>query len=274
MKKPPKRPLPGARRRNVGAAGFAAATIAGLSLVSGGLSAQGTGTTQPATTSSATAASGPHATKGQVVAQSLGDAPAVFPADGSCSVDGDRGDALLNDQKNRFRVPAAADINPGVKTPDDGFALPVPPGANGQQRSVWPHGDAGQIAAIEGTAATIEGFIVDVIAEKNGAGESSNCHSVADGRYDFHIFVADDKTKGKDEAMVVEMTPRWQSINKSWGANILAAKKEKPRVRVTGWLMFDEEHINMVGTARGTVWELHPVTKIEKQAANGSFAPL
>ena len=34
-------------------------------------------------------------------------------------------------------------------------------------------------------------------------------------------------------------------------------------VRVSGWLMFDPEHRNQLGTYRSTLWEIHPITKLE-----------
>jgi hypothetical protein len=36
-------------------------------------------------------------------------------------------------------------------------------------------------------------------------------------------------------------------------------------VRISGWLMYDSEHVNVIGTQRATVWEVHPITKIEVQ---------
>jgi hypothetical protein len=35
------------------------------------------------------------------------------------------------------------------------------------------------------------------------------------------------------------------------------------RVRLTGWLMLDSDHPDQIGKARGGLWEIHPVTKIE-----------
>ncbi len=37
------------------------------------------------------------------------------------------------------------------------------------------------------------------------------------------------------------------------------------QVRMSGWLMYDSEHVNVIGTERATVWEVHPITKIEVQ---------
>jgi hypothetical protein len=45
------------------------------------------------------------------------------------------------------------------------------------------------------------------------------------------------------------------------------------QVRVSGWLMYDSEHINVIGTQRATVWEVHPITKVEIQS-NGQWVDI
>ena len=34
-------------------------------------------------------------------------------------------------------------------------------------------------------------------------------------------------------------------------------------VRISGWLFFDSEHGHDLGKRRTTLWEIHPITKIE-----------
>ena len=36
-------------------------------------------------------------------------------------------------------------------------------------------------------------------------------------------------------------------------------------VRISGWLMYDFEHVGAIGTQRAAVWEVHPVTRIQVQ---------
>ncbi|HEX3468528.1 MAG TPA: hypothetical protein VHT05_10650 [Candidatus Elarobacter sp.] len=212
------------------------------------------------------------------IAARAGDAPAVFPADGSCPVDGDTGDPALNDQKNRFRAPSTSDVNAAVKVPADAIGLPEPAGATKVHRQKWPSAAAADVAALESTAAVVEGYILDVIPENGNGGEASNCHRTEPYRYDYHIYLAGDKTTtDKADTMVVEMTPRWQSINHpGWCVeNVAPLKTQRAHVRVTGWLMFDEDHLSdeRAGT-RGTVWEIHPVTKFETQTGDGPWQPL
>lgn len=39
--------------------------------------------------------------------------------------------------------------------------------------------------------------------------------------------------------------------------------RAKARVRVTGWLLYDHEHLDRAGINRISPWEAHPVTRIE-----------
>jgi hypothetical protein len=262
-KKTPRRPA-GSRTR---AAGLAAATVAGLLATSVVASNSGGGSA------------------GTTIAARAGDAPASYPAANASPIQGDRGDPLLNDQKNRFHVPAPAEINPKIKLPSDILALPVPPLTQGQLRSTWSSSDSALVSVYERSAAQVEGYIVAVRNENTPAGESSNCHRGLE-LHDFHIFMADapisDPTKAKAEAVVVEMTPRWRAIHPTWqdttvtggGPGPIQKLVNKTRVRVTGWLMLDEEHLSVVGTQRGTVWELHPVTMVETQSAHGAWTQL
>jgi hypothetical protein len=34
-------------------------------------------------------------------------------------------------------------------------------------------------------------------------------------------------------------------------------------VRISGWILLDPEHPDQVGKTRATIWEIHPVMKIE-----------
>jgi len=36
-------------------------------------------------------------------------------------------------------------------------------------------------------------------------------------------------------------------------------------VRVSGWLLLDQEHPDQVGRTRGTIWEVHPIMRFEVQ---------
>jgi hypothetical protein len=43
------------------------------------------------------------------------------------------------------------------------------------------------------------------------------------------------------------------------------------QVRISGWLMYDFQHVPEIGTERATVWEVHPITRIEVADGNGGW---
>jgi hypothetical protein len=60
----------------------------------------------------------------------------------------------------------------------------------------------------------------------------------------------------------------------NWRTDVLGqiAKKDV-RVRVSGWLMLDPEHPDQVGKTRATIWEIHPVMRVDVQQ-NGKWVAL
>jgi hypothetical protein len=81
--------------------------------------------------------------------------------------------------------------------------------------------------------------------------------------------------EGEDVAIIVETTPRvrrdhlnWTTTRlKPWTAHIGSNANNtynKQKVRISGWLMLDPEHKDMIDSGlRSTLWEIHPITKIE-----------
>lgn len=200
-------------------------------------------------------------------------APNDFPPGSPCPIQGDsQGDPDLNTQKNRFVAPTAAEITPNITAPADMIGLAQPRELQSARRADWPNDSArSQVTTLEGQAATIEGYLVRAIEENTGTGESCNCHN-PQVLFDYHLYLADQPGVSIDRAIVVEMTPRWRSVNPTWGTSSngysgfsVIEGLVGQRVRVTGWLLFDEEHLDQVGKYRATVWEIHPVTLFEYQ---------
>ena len=81
--------------------------------------------------------------------------------------------------------------------------------------------------------------------------------------------------EGEDVAIIVETTPRvrrehasWTTARlKPWTAHVGSHANpnyNRQKVRISGWLMLDPEHQDMIDTGlRSTLWEVHPITKIE-----------
>ena len=154
----------------------------------------------------------------------------------------------INLLKNRTNEPAGSDLNPAVtlagmlNSKDD-------PNIFDEQKG-----------------ATISGVLFDVRAEK---GESCNCYSTDPNDWDYHIYIGKANAKSIFDCAVVEMTPYSRSIHPEWTLSFVKSLKGKP-VQVTGWLLFDFEHLgqsyetnpNTGARNRHTVWELHPVTTL------------
>ena len=57
--------------------------------------------------------------------------------------------------------------------------------------------------------------------------------------------------------MIRASRPEWKL------GNIRRLVRDSTLVRVSGWLMLDPEHPDQLGKTRGTLWEIHPVMRIE-----------
>lgn len=120
----------------------------------------------------------------------------------------------------------------------------------------------------------VVGFLSNKInVENSGSGESTNCHLTADNEVDWHIYLTSSPAQQISMATIVETTPRTRPQHK-WTTSILGTLvNSNNQVRISGWLMYDSEHINVIGKQRATVWEVHPITKIEIQS-NGAWVDI
>jgi len=147
--------------------------------------------------------------------------------------------------------------NPQAFSIDQILQLRSPDAKNPKDRASW----AARDRQLEQTAAYAEGY---VIAVKHGGPESANCNSREPDMQDLLLYLARSPDAPRSAAVLVEVTPRWRAANPGWSAqNLQRLAAYQTRFRITGWLMFDSNHLGDVGKTRGTPWEIHPVTKIE-----------
>src|ERR1051326_6850173 len=65
-------------------------------------------------------------------------------------------------------------------------------------------------------------------------------------------------------SIVVETTPRVRKSHRKWTVHTFAPwLNSNAPVRVSGWAMLDPEHRAHLGHYRSTLWEVHPITKLE-----------
>jgi hypothetical protein len=158
----------------------------------------------------------------------------------------------LNRLKGRYHSPVASDIDPTVT-----LAAMVAPGD-----------DEGRFDSK--SAATITGF---VLKASDGSVESCNCHARAAEGCDTHIMLTLAQGADRTQGVVTEVRPRSRNVHQKAGSNdwttaALQRNIQGKWVEVTGWLLFDFEHVGEAENTnpggaynvRATCWEIHPVT--------------
>lgn len=172
-----------------------------------------------------------------------------------CPPEGDGGDAQLNVRKNRIDDGNNGSYNDVNES--DILALPIPEGVERVARDNWSSDDTATVAQYEGVPVRMVGWIY---GSRHEGPESTNCHSTV--YRDFHVWVVPDSGDDRTQAVVSEVTPRVQAERSGWDSNTLASLTGQ-QVRISGWLLMDQEHPEQLGQTRGTLWEIHPILHIE-----------
>lgn len=189
----------------------------------------------------------------------------------SCPFRGLKGndDPETNERKNRVDVPT---LYHAVKFEAiaDSATMPWP---KGKTRPAWDATAKGRadrasmVTPFEGAAITVTGFI-RVIRPQSTNKESTNCRANGEANTDWHIALVGEFAAPESLAMVVEPTPRMKKLHHGKWTRAKLADHEGPSddadsVRISGFLMLDPEHMNHMHKYRQTLWEIHPVTRIE-----------
>jgi Bacterial SH3 domain len=125
---------------------------------------------------------------------------------------------------------------------------------------------------LQGAPVMVTGFLSHRIKVENGSpGESTNCKLLNDDEVDWHIYLTKAASQPISKAVIVETTPRTRPLH-TWDKAVLDGLVNKDQqVRISGWLMYDFQHVSEIGTARATVWEVHPITRIEVSDGSGGW---
>jgi len=184
----------------------------------------------------------------------LGAAPEILNGIG---MEGSGGDALLNREKNRFTTPGSfseASVRDIIQIPSTVLGE-----AGRKKREYWPPAARRYVDGEEGQGFRVTGYLIR--AKESGP---ESCNGYSDSLRDYHIWIGDRPDDEKAQSLIVEITPRWKVIHPEWRLHTIERLcDEHARVRVSGWLMWDEEHPDEVGKSRGSQWEIHPVTSFE-----------
>jgi|GEM_PF-1200078 len=183
-----------------------------------------------------------------------------------CPPEGDGSDPELNRLKNRVDEGAFVPVNF-----ESVLNLPWPQATERKDRAKWSANDKATVYRYEGVPISVEGYLFD--AKQEGP-ESPNCHGAEAEFLDFHVWLTNTAGEDRIRSIVVEATPRVRANHPTWTTQTLdAIAKNKQRVRISGWLMLDPEHPDQVEKTRGTIWEIHPIMKIEVQRGS-AWTPL
>jgi hypothetical protein len=174
-----------------------------------------------------------------------------------CPPEGDGGDRDLNRLKNRDMPPPSYETMSVSQMLTDRPERALEEGR--KPRRLWSEAARTEVSEWERKGVSVEGHLLRV---KQEGPESCNCH--AEDHRDFHLWLGADPDDDRGRSVVVEISPRFLPDHPNWRLRILRRLVEDgARVRISGWLMWDQEHPEQIGQTRGTLWEIHPIHKIE-----------
>jgi hypothetical protein len=192
------------------------------------------------------------------------------PPSATCGPDGDTsGDPETNHLKNRVDVPSGNQYREVTFDAITNLAIPHVH----TTRKAWTAADralaAAQITPFEGVAVSVVGFLVNDhpnVGIKVETTEKTNCRCTGPAEVDWHLPLAPAAGQLEETSIVVEVTPRVRKDHPNWTtARLNPLFHTGTPVRISGWLMFDPDHPPHLGVFRATLWEIHPITRIEVQ---------
>ena len=179
--------------------------------------------------------------------------------DGSCPWNGNGSDPDTYVRKNRSDIPDISEIHDVLWSAV--HDLPFPD--DKPLRANWSPEHLQEIARYEGEAVRTISYLV-AIKPQNGHGEGTNCGFTLSSETDTHLALVGEVGDAEKNSVVIEFTPRFLKSHPHWTKASLSKYLDTDApVRITGWLMFDPDHRNHLGKFRFTLWEIHPITKIE-----------
>jgi hypothetical protein len=173
------------------------------------------------------------------------------------------GDILLNPKKNILAIPSSYE----VITFDDFRHLQE------ESPTTWVEGQSrAEVEQLgEGNPVMLTGYLYGA---HSGSPETCNCRLSGEENNDYHLNILENDIDPQTASIVVEMMPKFRKGKPDWSLATLnglppAPNKTRPLVRVSGYLLFDSEHVLRSGGERATIWEIHPVVKMEVCSGGG-----
>src|SRR6185437_5137424 len=180
-----------------------------------------------------------------------------------CTPEAAGGDPALNALKDRItqvRDPASASIQ-------QVFDFSAPSILTDLPRAKSPEPDRGLAAAHDQSGVVVTGYLVAATFRPN---ETWNCRNA---RWrDIRLILADSPQPASTDTLFAVVTPAWQDANAAWDQPTLrklAAARSK--IRITGWMLYANDDAVDLTRGRRTLWEIHPVTRIEIATTDGGW---
>jgi len=174
-----------------------------------------------------------------------------------CPPEGNGGDYHLNRLKNRDVPPPGHQLFTIRQLLENRPRAAIAMGRT--DRAFWTEEARAEVAEWESTGAVIEGHL---LRAKLMGPESCNC--TRKDRRDYHVWIGEEPGGDRSRSVIAEVSPRMLPAHPNWRLRILSRlARQGARVRLTGWLLWDQEHPEQVGLTRGTQWELHPIHEIQ-----------
>ena len=160
----------------------------------------------------------------------------------------------LTEQKNRQDIPAHYE----PMTFAEFLALPLV--AEKYTNSDWE-----TVRTHTQRSVSLEGYIAELMRAADGATYGRPAE-----QGDFHVHLREAKAPRcwpagpQNQQIVTEITPHFQPPRAGWSYETLRDLCQRQvRVRISGWLLHDYQHLKDVGDWRASAWEIHPVISIE-----------
>jgi len=148
--------------------------------------------------------------------------------------------------------------------------LQWPRSVSNRKRTDWTDEETKVVSQDEGIPVVVQGYLVQTHSEHGVDGaerqepESCNCGRSELTYADFKLWIVDVPDGTKLNSVVAEITPRIRKNHTQWTIrNFGYIARDRLVVRVYGWLLLDQYEVAEIGSARSTLWEIHPVTEIE-----------
>ncbi|MHB8455266.1 MAG: hypothetical protein ACYDDO_11365 [Acidiferrobacterales bacterium] len=180
----------------------------------------------------------------------------------TCPLEGRGGDSIANRLQNRVEVPGSyQEID--IATFRNEFS---PDLHTAVTRNQFTPAQIDYIAPREKRAIALTGYL---LMAQRGPRSAANCNQLL--RRNIVIWISTvpeihphQAKLLRAQSVVAELTPTGQAQHADWRlARLEKLARQGSQVRISGWAYYDASTRNALGKSQATLWEIHPVTRIE-----------